>query len=264
MFDHFLQMWHLTPDGEPIVTHSSHLLPVRQGITPAMLKIAREAEEKFGGALMVWWDGEGAAQGLAQEGDALLLERAQGARNLVEMVHAGQDDESSHILCDVIARLHAPRSKSLPELVPLTHWFQELFPLAKQEGGVLARAATVARELLAHPQDVGVLHGDIHHQNVLDFGARGWLAIDPKRLHGERGFDYANIFCNPDGTTALKPGRLARQVDVVASATKLERQRLLQWIVAWSGLSAAWMMRDGTATPDNLKITELAWAELNR
>jgi aminoglycoside/hydroxyurea antibiotic resistance kinase len=42
-----------------------------------------------------------------------------------------------------------------------------------------------------------VLHGDLHHGNVLDFGLRGWLAIDPKGLLGERGFDFANIFTNP-------------------------------------------------------------------
>jgi streptomycin 6-kinase len=37
------------------------------------------------------------------------------------------------------------------------------------------------------------------------------LAIDPKRLVGERGFDYANIFCNPDRHTATSPQRLSRQ-----------------------------------------------------
>jgi type IV secretion system protein VirD4 len=36
--------------------------------------------------------------------------------------------------------------------------------------------------LLAEPRDVGVLHGDLHHDNVLDFGARGWLAIDPNDI----------------------------------------------------------------------------------
>jgi streptomycin 6-kinase len=41
---------------------------------------------------------------------------------------------------------------------------------------------------------------------VLDFGACGWLAIDPKRLAGERGFDFANIFTNPD---LADPARLA-------------------------------------------------------
>jgi streptomycin 6-kinase len=36
------------------------------GETPAMLKIARDAEEKFGGLLLKWWDGHGAAQVFAQ------------------------------------------------------------------------------------------------------------------------------------------------------------------------------------------------------
>lgn len=90
-----------------------------------------------------------------------------------------------------------------------------------------------------------VLHGDIHHRNILDFGARGWLAIDPKRMIGERGFDYANLFCNPELVTVRAPGRLTRQLEVVAEAAGLERKRPLQWIVASAGLSAAWFLEDG-------------------
>ena len=71
----------------------------------------------------------------------------------------------------------------------------------------LRTAENVAAELLASPRDVTVLHGDIHHGNILDFGARGWLAVDPKGLVGERGLDYANLFCNPDTATATGPGR---------------------------------------------------------
>lgn len=37
------------------------------------------------------------------------------------------------------------------------------------------------------------------------FGERGWLAIDPKRLLGERSFDFANIFTNPDLTDLAQP-----------------------------------------------------------
>lgn len=57
------------------------------------------------------------------------------------------------------------------------------------------------------------------------FGERGWLAIDPKRLRGERGIDYDSILCNPDHETAIAPGRLARQVEAVAEAAVLERKR---------------------------------------
>ena len=75
-----------------------------------------------------------------------------------------------------------------------------------------------------------MLHGDIHHDNVLDFGERGWLAIDPKRLYGERGFDYANIFCNPNYGIATDPAIFQRRVEQVCRLAGLERRRLLQWI----------------------------------
>src|SRR3546814_20217290 len=54
MFATYLDRWALTPDGAPIATHSSDLLPVRHDGVPAMLKIARGEEEKWGGGLMVW------------------------------------------------------------------------------------------------------------------------------------------------------------------------------------------------------------------
>jgi streptomycin 6-kinase len=47
------------------------------------------------------------------------------------------------------------------------------------------------------------------------------LAIDPKDLVGERYFDYANIFCNPDAEMATMPGRLSRHVRVIAVAARL-------------------------------------------
>jgi streptomycin 6-kinase len=128
---------------------------------------------------------------------------------------------------------------------------------------VLKCAAAIARELLETPQDIVPLHGDIHHGNVLDAGPHGWLAIDPKRLMDERGFDYANIFCNPDGHTATSPQRLSRQVSVVAEAAGLDRERLLKWIVAWAGLSAVWRLEDGEQPDIDLAIANLALVELS-
>jgi streptomycin 6-kinase len=264
MFDDYLIRWGLIPDGAPVVTHSSRLLPVRRHGARAMLKVAVEAEEKFGGLLMAWWDGNGAARVLAREGDAILLERAEGQRSLADLARNGDDDEASRIICDVVAKLHAPRPAPLPELIPLTQWFQALEPAAASHGGVLPLCAATARELLASSRDVGVLHGDIHHDNILDFGTRGWLAIDPKSLIGERGFDYANIFCNPDRETATTPGRFMRRVDVVSERAELDRTRLLKWILAWAGLSAAWFLGDGIAPETDLKIATLAAAELGR
>jgi len=264
VFDDYIACWQLTPDGAPLITPSSGLLPVRYQGKPAMLKIAVEAEEKHGNLLMRWWDGSGAARVLAFAGDALLLERAEGTTSLAALARSGNDAEACRILCRAAARLHFPTNRPLPALVPLTQWFRELAPAAAAHGGILARCAATACALLAKPQDICVLHGDIHHGNVLHFGARGWLAIDPKGLHGERGFDYANIFCNPDPETATAPGRVAHRAAIIARAAGLERRRLLQWVLAYSGLSAAWLLADGAAPELPLSIAVEAAAELQK
>lgn len=265
-FNFYIDRWVLVPDGDPIVTRSSRLLPVRRDGEPAMLKIAVESEEKWGAGLMIWWNGIGAARVIAHCDDAVLLERATGRRSLADMASQGKDDEASLIICDVIAGLHAPRHSPPPGLVPLTDWFRALDPMASREGGILVRAAATARILLANPREVVPLHGDVHHGNILDFEERGWLAIDPKRLEGERGFDHANLFCNPDHLVATAPDRLARQANVVAEAARLERKRLLQWIVAWAGLSAAWLIEDGEDdhVEPTIQIAEIAAAELDK
>lgn len=269
MFDIYLRRWDLVPDRVPITTRAAWLLPVRRGEERAMLKLSFEEEERLGGVLMEWWDGDGAAAVLARDGTALLMERAMGHRSLATMARSGHDDEACRILCDVAARLHRPRMKRLPELIPLTHWFQALEPAAARHGGILMRCAETARQLLAEPCEVGVLHGDLHHDNVLDFGARGWLAIDPKRLVGERGFDFANIFTNPDladpaRPVATEPGRFLRRLNIVAETAGLERKRLLRWILAWTGLSAAWFLGDGDPAVTDLQIAQFAAAELDR
>jgi streptomycin 6-kinase len=175
------------------------------------------------------------------------------------MSAGGSDDEATRILCATIERLHAPKPREIPpNLVPLDRWFRAL---TSSPDPLLVRAAGTARALLAEPQDVVVLHGDIHHGNVLDGAGRGWLAIDPKGLHGERAFDYANIFCNPDRATATAPGRLARRIDTVSEAAHLDRGRLLKWVIAYAALSAAWCVEDREDPMLPLAIVQIASRE---
>ena len=119
MFSRHLKRWKLTPDGEPMIAPSSRLLPVRSGGVRAMLKIAVHGEEKLGSLLMNWWNGQGAARVLAYEADALLMERAADGTSLGDLARNNRDDEASRIICEVVARLHAPRGRPPPELVPL-------------------------------------------------------------------------------------------------------------------------------------------------
>ena len=135
MFEEYLYRWGLTPDGQPIVTRTSRLLPVRREGAPAMLKVAMDDEERVGGMLMVWWEGRGAAPILTCDNAAILLERADGKASLTEMARLGQDEDASRIICAVLAQLHTPKTKPLPRLLPLTEWFAELESAAAAHGG---------------------------------------------------------------------------------------------------------------------------------
>jgi streptomycin 6-kinase len=204
--DH-LERCGLTPDGEPIITPTSSLLPVRGARVPGMLKISVLDEERCGGRLMHWWCGHGAARVLAPSDDAILMERAEQALGLVDRARHSGDAEASRTICAVLAQLHVHRAMPPPARLPLAAWFDALPRVAEAQGGILGVAATMASTLLTAQQDVGPPHGDMHHGNVLHFGQRGWLAIDPKGLIGERTFDYATSSATP--TTSWRPRQTA-------------------------------------------------------
>jgi len=261
--DEYVARWDLSPDGDPLTTATGELLPVRSQGRPAMLKVVTSAEELRAASLLLFWNGDGAARVFAHEGPALLLERALGPVSLADMARSGRDDEASRVLCAVAARLHARRSAPMPMLVPLEQWFEPLEAAASAIGGIIARAAGVARTLLAAPREIVALHGDLHHENVLDAGERGFLAIDPKALLGERSFDFANLFRNPDRKSAARRDTLARRASVVAAAAAIDRERLLRWVLSFAALSATWRLGEGEDATADLVIAELAAAELD-
>ena len=130
------------------------------------------------------------------------------------------------------------------------------------------RPPTAAAELLASQREIVPLHADLHHENILDFGERGWLAIDPKRVIGERTFEYTILFCDPDLglphlTIARRPEIFAQRLKIVSEAANLEVRRLLLWILAWAGLSAVWQIGDDLDPGIELQVAEMALAALN-
>lgn len=265
----WLNRWNLIPDGTPFITHTSQLYPVKtaaHGIK-AMLKVTDDTDEQAGNALMAWWEGNGAAQVIAHENEAILLSRATGSASLSAMSRGDKDDVACRILCITANRLHSFTKRPLPQLTPLHEWFNPLKPAALKYGGMLTRCAEISEELLSSPQDVVALHGDLHHGNVLDFEASGWLAIDPKGLIGERGFDFANIFTNPDlgnpvPPVATVPETFKRRLSIVTKMADLDRERLLKWIIAWCGLSTAWSLSSNETISATIKVAELAMIEL--
>lgn len=234
-FDAAVARLQLEPDGEAFASLSSWVGPVRYRGRPAFLKVTREPEERAGVHALRAWDGSGAVRVLAADDDAFVLERA--GRTVRELIT--DDADATAILCDVAARLHRVRPPDLSGFVTLRRWFQDLFA---NTDGRFDRARAYADKLVDAGTPV-LLHGDIHHENVLDGGDRGWLAIDPKGIAGPAPFDYCNIFTNwtPEESVAHFDARL----EAVSVRAGVERGTLLRWIVAWSALSGIWHLDDG-------------------
>jgi streptomycin 6-kinase len=213
--------------------------------------VTNQPEELVGVRALEQWDGNGAVRVLARDGNAILLERAgQTLRSLVT-----DDASATQVMCDAAHRLHTNSPKDLDDFPTLKTWFSSLF------GDTTSRfdqVRVIADRLLEHSTPPVLLHGDLHHENVLNGGDRGWLAIDPKGILGAREFDYCNIFTNWTPQEAI--GHFDARLDLVARVASIDRIDLLRWIASWSALSGIWHLEDGDEASATFphSITELA------
>jgi streptomycin 6-kinase len=207
-----------------------------------MLKIAMTEEEARGPDYLIWRGGEGAVLPVRHEGAAVLLPR--GASSLAEYAVSYGDLSATRLFCSVVRSLHAPVPRAEPQsAVPLQAWFKDL--LGNHETSTPVKE--LAKNLLQSQRDVMVLHGDLHHDNILDFGIDGWKAIDPKCLNGDRAFDYANFFCNPHARPETAVNSFEQRLQTVSSEAGFDAAYLAKWTVAWTALSALWHRRSGTS-----------------
>jgi streptomycin 6-kinase len=97
-----------------------------------------------------------------------------------------------------------------------------------------------------------LLHGNLHHDNILCAEREPWLAIDPKGLIGELAYETGALLRNlwPAILAEPDPARLiARRIDQLAEEVAFERARVRDWGMAQAVLSAWWFIEDGGAVP---------------
>jgi streptomycin 6-kinase len=244
--------WRLVADGEPVERPSGCLLFVRRGGEPLVLKIIAGAGDDELEALPAYhhFAGRGAVRLVAQAGRALLLERLAPGQALTQRVLDGDDDGATAILCDVMTALHreAPAAADLPTV---EDWGGDFDPYRGGEGPLpvtmVNRAALWFDELCRSQGPRVVLHGDLHHDNVLFDARRGWLAIDPKGVVGERAYECGALLRNPteDASRFADPAIIDRRVGIICERLGFDRARVLGWCFAQAVLSAVWAVQDG-------------------
>lgn len=89
------------------------------------------------------------------------------------------------------------------------------------------------------------------------------LARDrPKRVDRRARLRFRQYLCAPDTAIATSPGRLDRRLGFIADAAALEPLRLLKSVLAYAGLSAAWILGEGRTPNLVLAVAAEAAARL--
>ncbi|CCH31550.1 aminoglycoside phosphotransferase family protein [Actinosynnema sp. NPDC047251] len=187
--------WALTPERE-LTGNTSHTLLCRRGGTPVVLKLTPEPEiaAQEAAALRAWEP--------VPEVVALLEHDVAAGALLLEGLEPGTPAACGPAYLDVLTALHVPAPAGF---IPLTERLDFMYAhAARGRPGDYSAAHAAARALALDPVPAVLLHGDLHLRNVLDAGARGLVAIDPRPCVGDAAFDAADfVFAAPDWETGL-------------------------------------------------------------
>jgi len=190
---------------------------------------------------------------------AHLLEFIPGG-DLENLVLSGNDKLVPEIICNTLNKIHITEVSSNKNIMNLKDSFKSLITRASGEldcPSYITRGYEIAMELLANPKDEVLLHGDIHHNNIMQRGSGEWVVIDPKGLWGEKAYDYANCFYNPDKSSEVvnNKERILLYANEFAANINQSVDRVLKFAYAHGALSVSWEMDRGRIR--RLKIMKL-------
>jgi streptomycin 6-kinase len=216
---------------------------LKAGVPGGELTTEIEALRVFGG--------RGSARLLEADPDrgVLLLERLRPGTPLTRL----SDDEATTAAVEVMRQLWrpVPSQHAFPTINEWGAGFERLRARFGGPGPFPARLVETAEalfsDLVASMADPVLLHGDLHHWNILAAERQPWLAVDPKGVVGEPAYEVGALLRNPMPELLKEPhlGRtLGRRADQLAEELRLDRDRLVGWGVAQAVLAAWWSYED--------------------
>ncbi len=246
LVEDFLERWDLRPDGPPMHGVAALVLPVLKDDTPAALKLQLLDDESAGEPLALrTWDGDGAVRLLDHDPvtHTMLLERLDSTRMLSTL--PGTRD-AVLVIAELLAHLTAgPAPAGLRHLGDIAQTMLDRTPAALQRipdpdtRRTVADCAAALREVADEPGD-RLLHWDLHDENVLASDRAPWLAIDPKPLAGDPGFELWPALDN-----RYDPDDTLWRFDAMTDVLGLDRARARAWTLGRLLQNALWDIEDG-------------------
>ncbi|HEY2949319.1 MAG TPA: aminoglycoside phosphotransferase family protein [Micromonosporaceae bacterium] len=260
----YLDRWDLRLDGPARHGVVALVLPVLTADgTRAVLKLSPIEEEHAGEASALRaWAGNGAVRLLDEDPATwtLLLERLDDGRSLADVP---DDLQAVQVIAELLARLTAlPAPREIRSLGAVAERMVAEAPAAADrladagERRLLARWAAAVSEIATEPGD-RLLHWDLHYENVLAGDREPWLAIDPKPLAGDPGFDLLPALWNrwDEMVATGDVGRaVRRRFDLMVEVLGLDRQRAVGWTFGRVLQNSLWSVEDGDTTLDPVQI----------
>ncbi len=234
-------------------TESSILAFGRRDDQPVVLKVIRNRGDEWrSGEILDAFAGQGVVRVYDYVEGAVLLERLSPGKSLVDIALNGDDDRATGILAEVIGKMspHNPVSTA----ATIQEWGKG-FERHAASGDtqipkrLVLEAHRVYSDLCNSQSRPRLLHGDLHHYNVLFDAERGWLAIDPKGIVGELEYEVGAALRNPYERPELfaEPSAIRKRVERFALELRLDATRTLAWGFAQAVLAAIWAVEDGVA-----------------
>ena len=242
--------------------HVSLVVPVRlPNGGDAVLKVNfPEPESEHEADALAGWDGAGAVRLFAQDDErrALLVERCVPGTPLWEVEEGEANETAAGVLAQLWQAWPAGEFRTLFD--EAARWADKL-PETWEGAGrpferVLLDEAVGFLRAQPPPADPVLLHQDLHGGNVLR-SARGWLAIDPKPLVGDRAFDVASLLRDRREELVRDPdaaARMRRRLDFFSDRLELDRERVRGWGIAHA---LAWAFEGGRVLPGHVQCARL-------
>ncbi len=246
--------WHLS-DLKPVENLSyNYVLSGFQSENPIILKLSLDTKGLIiETSALKAFKGRGVVEVLDQTGGALLIERAIPGYSLKEFF-PNRETEVIAIACEAIKKLHSVPIINQNGFSTINDWLAALDKPCEQLGQSLIKARTLRDELLNTTDAPILLHGDLHHDNILAHD-NNWKVIDPKGVIGELSYEVGCFIRNPlddlpSHSDSLKI--ITNRINAFSKNLNLDPDRIAKWCFVQAVLATVWSLEDNI-TPTSFK-----------